>query len=103
MSAIPPSVIGSVLQSEPAQRQHARAADAARNAEADAARQSKNAPDAFVEIEATDADTQVHPDSGGTGGQGRHDARPEEDASVPPAPEGITTDEQGRTHLDLSA
>ena len=72
MSAIPPTIISSVLQSDPAQRQQV--ADRG-NEEARAAGISREltAPDKAVEveIEATDADTRVHADAGGQGSFGR--------------------------------
>lgn len=72
MSAIPPTIISSVLQSDPAQRQQV--ADRG-NEEARAAGVSREltAPDKAVEveIEATDADTRVHADAGGQGSYGR--------------------------------
>ncbi|MCG8406201.1 MAG: hypothetical protein MI923_13475 [Phycisphaerales bacterium] len=107
MSAIPPNIIGSVLQSGDAQRTQATDRDKAENAKAQAARDAgrTSAGEDILEVEATDADTQVHTDSGGLGGQGRHDAPPEEEEAQPQpeAPDGITIDEEGRPHLDLSA
>lgn len=104
MSAIPPSAIGSILQSPAAQGEQARQIDAEKNAQADRAQATTAGPDAVVEIEATDADTKVHTDSGGGGSQGRHDAPPEEEEAGKQAPpDGITVDEDGRPHLDLSA
>lgn len=105
MSAIPPSPIASVLQSGTAQVEAARESDATKNADAQRARGLTSGPDAILEVEGTDTeDTEVHTDSGGLGGQGRYDAAPE---SEPPAEEavgkGITTDAQGRPHIDLSA
>lgn len=97
MSAIPPTIISSVLQSDPAQRQQV--ADRG-NEEARAAGVSREltAPDKAVEleIEATDADTRVHADAGGQGSYGRHfseddtregvhsdEFKPRNDAGVP--------------------
>ncbi|MFQ5430019.1 MAG: hypothetical protein ACE5E1_06880 [Phycisphaerae bacterium] len=107
MSAIPPNVIGSVLQSGVAQQAQATERDAAENARARAAREGgrTTSGEDILEVEATDADTQVHTDSGGLGSQGRHDAPPEEEAGgeSPHDESGVTVDEQGRPHLDLSA
>ena len=103
MSAIPPSPIASVLQSGPAQAEQSRETDAARNATTDRSRGAVAGPDAILEVESTDADTQDHTDSGGLGGQGRHDSAPEE-STVPAEPDdGITTDASGLAHVDLSA
>ena len=105
MSAIPPNVIGSALQSGMAQQVQATEKDKADNARAQAARTGPGGAEDILEIEATDADTQVHTDAGGLGGQGRHDAPSEEEpeAEAPQGPDGITVDEEGRPHLDLSA
>lgn len=104
MSAIPPSVVGSVLQSPAAQTEQTRPADAARNAQTDAARELAGKAGDVLEIEETDADTQVHTDSEGGGSQGRHDAPPEEEAAATGEDQaGIVVDDQGVTHLDLSA
>jgi hypothetical protein len=103
MSAIPPSPIASILQSGPAQTEQTRETDAARNATADRSRQVGAGPDAILEVESTDSDTQVHTDSGGMGSQGRQDSPPDDE---PPAPlddaTGITTDATGHQHVDLS-
>jgi len=72
MSAIPPTVIASVLQSDTAQRQ--RVADrGSEEARAAGVSRELTAPDKAVEleIEATDADTRVHTDAGGQGSYGR--------------------------------
>jgi hypothetical protein len=102
MSAIPPSVISSALQSTAAQREQAKEIDTARTAVSEAARKAAAGPDAFVEIEATDGDTQVHTDSGGMGSQGRQDSKPDEQPPIDEAAE-ITVDETGTPHIDLSA
>ncbi len=103
MSAIPPHVAASVLQSGVAQKTQAADRDNAENTKAYAAREGSRAGD-VLEVEATDADTQVHTDSGGLGGQGRHDAPPPEDEDAPP-PEAqdVTFDDEGKPHIDLSA
>ncbi len=105
MSAIPPNPIASVLQSGITQAEQARESDAAKNAQRDQARRITGGPDAILEVEGTDTDdTQVHTDSGGTGGQGRHDAPPREQAAAEEAAEeDITIDENGVPHVDLRA
>lgn len=109
MSAIPPN-ISSVLQAGVAQQAQSTKQNADENAKADAAKRTGGTPgfDDILEIEATDADTQVHTDAGGLGSQGRHDAPPEEKPEDQPTevtnpPDGVTLDENGRPHLDLSA
>ena len=103
MSSIPSNPIASALQADVAQREQSRDIDAARTAQAEAARRATASPDAFVEIEAADADSQVHTDSGGLGSQGRYDARPDEEQKTDGDESGVTTDESGNPHIDLSA
>lgn len=106
MSAIPPSPIASVLQSGTAQAEQARKTDADKNAELGRAKALTAGPDAILEVEGTDTDdTQVHTDSGGLGSQGREDAPPEDEnpATEDAVHGGITTDDEGRPHIDLSA
>ncbi|MBN2563499.1 MAG: hypothetical protein JXQ75_21480 [Phycisphaerae bacterium] len=103
MSAIPPPSIGSVLQSGIQQSEQARQTDADKNAQVDRARVTAGGADGILEVEETDADTQVNPDTGGQGSQGRHDAPPEEQVEALEQPSGITIDEDGNPHLDLSA
>lgn len=90
------------MQAGVTQAEQARQTDAEKNAQADRARQTAGGPDAILEVEETDADTQVHPDSGGGGGQGRHDAPPEEEAEEQETKQGVTVDERGNQHLDIS-
>ncbi|HWL92341.1 MAG TPA: hypothetical protein VNT79_02310 [Phycisphaerae bacterium] len=108
MSAIPPNAIGSVLQSGPAQQVQSKDRDSENNLRADASRKlSGNGTADIIEIESTDtADTQVHPDTGGTGGQGRYDPAPDEQNDEPEAEQPVEClhrDAAGREHLDLSA
>jgi len=103
MSVIPSGAVNSILQSGLAQKEAAREVDTIQTAAAEAARRSRSGPDAFVEIEATDGDTQVHADSGGGGGQGRHDATPDEEFAPGENVEIAATDESGQPRLDISA
>lgn len=109
MSAIPPNVIASVLQSGVVQRDAAKDMEAAKQASTETTRKLTGGPDALVEleIEATDTDTQIHSDSGGgAGGQGRHDAGADEAPAADDAANdtsGVTVDATGRVHIDLSA
>ncbi len=103
MSAIPPHVAASALQSGVAQKTQAADRDNAENTKANTAKEAARAGDT-LEVKATDADTQVHTDAGGLGGQGRHDAPPREEEETPEAPaEDVTFDDDGKAHLDLSA
>jgi len=103
MSGIPPAAIGSVLQSGAAQNEQNRRIDAGRNADLDRARALAAAADAIVEIEETDADTRVHTDSGGAGSQGRQDSPADQEESAGEEETGITVDDGGQCHLDVSA
>ncbi|MFH1419566.1 MAG: hypothetical protein ABII12_14920 [Planctomycetota bacterium] len=104
MSAIPPHSIGSILQSGVAQAEQARQTDADKNARADAANKTRGGADAVLEVEETDADTQVHAEAGGQGSQGRHDAPPEEEAEDRQANNaGVSIDDDGVPHVDISA
>lgn len=105
MSAIPPNPIASVLQSGTTQAEQARKTDADKNAEQSRAKALTGGPDAILEVEGTDTDdTQVHIDSGGLGSQGRQDTPAgEEEQDEAQDDAGITTDESGRPHIDLSA
>ncbi|MEK6642380.1 MAG: hypothetical protein AABZ08_00600 [Planctomycetota bacterium] len=102
MSAIPPNVIVSALQSTAAQREQAKEIDTARTAVSEAARKAAAGPDAFVEIEATDGDTQVHTDSGGMGSQGRQDSKPDVQVPIDESADP-SEDDSGSLHIDLSA
>lgn len=105
MSAIPPNPIASVLQSQAAQQAQSKDRESEDNLRTDASRRLTGAggTDDIIEIEETDtADTQVHPDTSGTGGQGRFDAPEEYADQQQPESGGITLDEDGRPHLDLS-
>ncbi|MFQ5411622.1 MAG: hypothetical protein ACE5EC_04970 [Phycisphaerae bacterium] len=107
MSAIPPNVAASVLQSGLAQQVQSQDKDAAETAKSQAVRDlhGRGGDEDILEVEATEADTQVHPDAGGLGSQGRNDAPPEEEAEAETTnpSDGITVDADGRPHLDLSA
>jgi hypothetical protein len=59
------------------------------------------------QIDNTGADSEVNPDGGGTGGQGRSlNEEPQADLqSAPPLPTDgrVTTDRDGHVHLDITA
>lgn len=109
MSSIPPNFIGSVLQSGIAQQTQSKDRETEENTRTDTSRKMNGAAGAgdIIEIEATDTDdTEVHSDTGGTGGQGRYDTPPEDqvdDAAGQKEEAGVRYDEHGRPHLDLSA
>jgi hypothetical protein len=108
MSAIPPSIPASVLQSTQAQQQ----AVGIQKADTDAQDQAFRAEIRAVEqrdgtVFSGDDDTRINPDGGGTGGQGR--AFREGGEETPATEEesrsgtGITIDESGQPHVDLEA
>jgi len=108
MSAIPPSIPASIIQTAQAQQQAA----GIQKAETDSQDQAFRSEIRAVEqrdgtVFSGDEDTRVTPDGGGTGGQGRpfREAGGEATAEQenPAGNDGITVDESGRTHLDLEA
>ena len=107
MSSIPPNVVGSVLQSGVAQQAASQQRDRVENEQTDASREltGKGGTEDILEIEETDARTKVDAEGGGWGSQGRQDSPPEEDEGVEEASEGpgLTHDDDGTPHLDVSA
>jgi len=107
MSAIPPNIIGSVLQSGVAQQAQSQARDRAENERTDASREmtGRGGKEDILEIEETDARTQVNAEGGGGGSQGREDSPPDEEEAATESAEtpAVTHDEDGRPHLDVSA
>ncbi len=105
MSQIPSDIAASAAQAGFQAREVTKDREAHRAGQAHAAtRQVKTVNDAGTTVETTDADTAVFTDAEGQGGQGR----PFEEEASPPAdepgsPPGITTGEDGRTHVDLEA
>ena len=103
MSSIPPPTIFSVLQSTTTQRTQSRVQDGDANRRADAARDGATRAEHQADaVESSDADSRVHAEGGGQGGQGRSfDASDEEPTDAPPTE---TTDEYTPTgRLDLTA
>lgn len=104
MSSIPPpNVIGSVLQSGVAQGEQARQTDADKNAQAEAARKTAGNPMDVLEVEATDGNHQVNTEAEGQGSQGRYDGAPEDTPPEEANSDGVTIDDDGTPHVDLSA
>ncbi|HOW18385.1 MAG TPA: hypothetical protein PLC79_05055 [Phycisphaerae bacterium] len=108
MSAIPPSIPASIIQTAQAQQQ----ATGIQKAETDSQDQAFRSEIRAVEqrdgtVFSGDEDTRVNADGGGTGGQGRPFREAGEEATAQQGnavgEEGITVDELGRTHLDLEA
>lgn len=109
MSGIPSDVAGSALQAGLQQNaasglqdnEHNRGVDIARKAAQRAAQKEED-------VVGDESDMTVNAD-GGAGGQGRNfsEAPPEEHAehaeTVQDKNDGLTTDEEGRTHIDFEA
>jgi type IV secretory pathway TrbL component len=103
MTALPPNMVGSVLQSHLAQHQVSVARETEESQRDNASRRQASAADERdTTVGTTDTDTQIHSDAEGTGSQGRAFNSPEEeveqDADELPPPQG----DEGR-NLDLTA
>jgi len=105
---VAPNIVGPILQAHQQQQQVSGLRDTEENRKAHASReQARIADQAEHSVETADNDTRVHPDAGGSGSQGRafqgesgpgeHAEPLEENAS------GVTTDEDGRPHVDIQA
>jgi len=105
MSATPPNLVGSILQSHLVQRQAARIRDNDEASRTNAARQqAASADEKDTTVGTADSDTQVHTDAEGAGGQGRAFTTPEDQDELntdAPDAENPLTDE-GR-NIDLQA
>lgn len=99
MSIIGSGIISSIAGAPSAQRAQARVDDAARNDATDAARKLAG-QDVILEVEGTDKDGDVNPDSEGTGASGRDGRWDHEEATDSPAQPGDSSDD---SHLDLTA
>jgi hypothetical protein len=109
MSALPPQLIASALQGTLQQRQVQHARSTADRQQADMGQAVVRAGQEHENlIENTDADSRVNADGGGAGGQGRapgeqpQPGTPESDQPDNPQ-SGITSDDKGQIHLDLTA
>ena len=107
MAEIPSNLASSAAQSGVQSREIARGREATRaNTSAAADRQVKAVDEAGSTVDTEDADNRVFADSEGGGSQGRSfeegkSAQSEESKDA--CNNGITTDDQGRLHLDLEA
>lgn len=99
MSLIGSGIISSIAGAPAAQRAQARVDDAAKNDAADASRKLAG-QDVILEVEGTDKDGDVNPDSEGTGASGRNGRWDHEEAAEDTAKPG---DSDGESHLDLTA
>jgi len=106
MSEIPSDIASSAAGAPLQSRELARQREARRAGQVNAAdRQVKSIDEADTIVDTDDADSQVFADSEGGGSLGRDLAEEtgEPAPDQPPPPTGITTDDDGKTHLDLQA
>ena len=103
MSAVPPNLVGPILQSHMMQRQASSVRDNEEAQKATAARQQGVASDEKDNtVETTDDDTQVHADAEGTGSQGRTFSESTEPHEETP-PTDHNQDENGGHIIDIQA
>lgn len=110
MSGIPSDIAGSALQAGLQQNTVSGAQDNEHNRAVDIARRAaQRAAQKEDDVVGDETDMTVNTEGGGTGGQGRSFSEPanEEPAEAGEAAEdqqrGITTDENGQTHIDFEA
>ena len=106
MSAVPPNIVGPVLQVPLQQQQAAQGQDADQARGSEKSRLlAQRADQAEHSVEDTDNDTVVHADAGGGGGQGRaFSESAEKSSSEPQEPEeGVRKGPDGQTHIDIQA
>lgn len=106
MSEIPSNIASSAAGAPLQSREVAKEREARRAGQVNAAqRQVKSIDEADTIVDTEDPDSQVFADSEGEGSFGRN--LPEETGQPapdePPPQGGITTDDDGQTHLDLQA
>jgi len=104
MTQIPSDLSASAAQAPIQARQVQIEREAVQAGDAAAAnRQVKTVDDAGTTVETLDADSRVFTDAEGSGSQGRNFSEPEGDTpqAAAPSDDGITTDENGVTHLDI--
>ena len=103
MSAVPPNLVGPILQSHMMQRQASSVRDNEETQKATAARQQGVSSDEKDNtVETTDDDTEVHSDAEGTGSQGRTFSE-SPDGQEPPVPDNPDEDENGGHLIDVQA
>jgi len=106
MAEIPSDIASSAAGAPIQSREVTRAKEASRAAQSHATeRQVRSLDEADATVDTDDADTQIFSDSEGGGSLGRdlsgdESARGSEEQRASP---GISTDEDGQTHLDLQA
>lgn len=108
MSSIPPDIASSALQAGYQQREASRISEADRASRGQASQRSEKAIDAAeLTVHADDVELSVYTDAEGGGSQGRafeeEQPPPEEEAAESTSESTITTDDEGRPHLDIQA
>lgn len=102
MSAMPPNVVGSALQSHLTQRQVSLARETEETQRDSATRRQASAVDERdTTVGTADTDTQIHSDAEGTGSQGRAFSEPEKQEEQDAA-EATPLGDEGR-NIDLQA
>lgn len=105
MAEIPSDIAASAAQAGHHARDIAEARDARGSpAQQGASSRANRVDEAGEVVETDDRDTEVYADAEGTGSQGRPFKEAEEQQEAEgETTEGVTTDENGRTRLDLEA
>lgn len=108
MSSLPSQMIASTLQSAQQQRQILQTRSLADRQRADTSAAIIQASQRLEDqIDNTGADSEVNPDGGGEGGQGRsfyEEPQPDLPETVPSNENtGVTTGRDGHIHLDITA
>jgi hypothetical protein len=108
MSTLPPPLIASSLQGAVQQHQAQQVRSVADRRQSDTSVGIVQATEQHeTQIDDTEADRQVDPDGSGAGGQGRafhEEPQPEAQQAGPAGDDGsVTTDQDGRMHVDITA
>jgi hypothetical protein len=107
VSAVPPNIVGPILQVPVQQQQTAQAQDADHAHGSEKSRLlAQRADQAEHAVEDTDGDTVVHADAGGGGGPGRaFSESPEQPSSQKQeeGEEGVRRGPDGQVHIDIQA
>ncbi len=100
MSAIPPTWLGSIIQTQGAQKRAAEAQDAEKAAQAERAGAGSFADSLQDVIEASDRDSQVYADAEGAGSRGRPSEEPADEEHAKPGSDDRNDQSGG---LDIEA
>ena len=106
MAEIPSDIASSAAQAGHQARNVARGRDAPRAGQAIAAKdQAQASAESDATVDTTDNDNQVYSDAEGAGSEGRtfDEGGAKTDGDAESTDKGITTDDDGRQHVDLEA